>query len=125
MNNTAKNQVFLWVVGSCCLTLIVGFIIFVFQMNNVNTQYTQPGIADYQNGNYPKAIKELRISIQRNGTDRAAFFYLGLSLKKTGDVVRARRAFLDAKSCEARSRNPNSAYMERCDKEINDIDDGH
>lgn len=77
-----KGQVFLWVVGSGCLALVIGFVIFVVQMNNVNTQYTQPGIADYRNRKYSKAIQELNISIQRNGADRAAFWYLGLSLKK-------------------------------------------
>lgn len=120
-----KGQVFLWVTGSGWLAVVVGFVIFVVQMNNVNTQYTQPGIADYRNGNYSRAIQELNTSIQRNGTDRAAFYYLGLSLKKTGNVVGARRAFLDAQTCEARSKYPDSAYMKRCDKEINDIDDGH
>ena len=81
--------------------LIIGFVIFVFYMRSVGIKYTMPGIADYQSGNYPRVIQELNTSIKLNGADPDAFYYLGLSLEKTGDVVHARRAFLHAKSCEA------------------------
>ena len=95
------------------------------RLGGIDRQYTEPGIADYRNGNYPKAIQELKTSIKLDPGNSYAYYYLGLSLKKTGDVFRARRAFSNAKSCEYNSRTPNPDFIDRCDRGINDVDDGH
>jgi len=126
MNSTTKNQVYLWAVGLGIIVLFVWAGVLFSQARSISLKYTEPGIADYQSGNYVKAIQELNTSIKLDdGGNSYAYYYLGLSLKKTGDVIRARRAFLEAKSAGYRQKNVNPAFIDRCDKAINDIDDGH
>ena len=125
MNATTKNQLVLWATGLGILAVFVWAGILVSQVRSVDAKYTQPGIADYQHGNYSKAIQELNTAVKLNSGDSHAYYYLGLSLKKTGDVLRARRAFLDAKSSMENTKYPEADFIARCDKEINDIDDGH
>ena len=116
----------LWAVGLGIIALFVWAGIIFSQARSISLKYTEPGIADYQSGNYVKAIQELNTSIKLDdGGNSYAYYYLGLSLKKTGDVIRARRAFLEAKSARYRQKNVNPAFIDRCDKAINDIDDGH
>lgn len=107
------------------LSILVWFGVLVSQARSIGRQYTEPGIADYQNGNYPKAIQELNTAIRLEPGEPYAHYYLGLSLKKTGDVAGARRQFLGARDKEADSRQPNDAFIDRCNRAINDIDDGH
>lgn len=128
MIDTPKKRqlVGLWAAGFMVLASFVMVGILFSQARSIDSQYTQPGIADYRNGNYPKAIQELNTSIKLDdGGNSYAYYYLGLSLKKTGDVIRARRAFLDAKSAGCRQKNVNPDFIGRCDRAINDIDDGH
>ena len=125
MNAATKNQLVLWATGLGILAVFVWAGVLISQARSIDSQYTQPGVADYQNGNYSKAIQELNTSVKLNSGDSHAYYYLGLSLKKTGNVSRARRVFMAARETEAHSRNHSVAFEDRCRKEINDIDDGH
>lgn len=120
-----RQQVSLWAAGFMGLASLVMIGILFSQTRTVDSQYTQPGIADYRNGSYPKAIQELNTAIQLKPSDPYAHYYLGLTLKKTGDMTGARRALVNAKSSDASSRQPNDAFRDRCDRAINDIDSGH
>lgn len=114
-----------WGLGFFFLATVVLLIVILARLGSTDRQFTEPGITDYRNGNYPRAIQELKTSIKLDQGNPYAYYYLGLSLRKTGDVFEARRAFLNAKSCEQNSRNHNPDFTDRCDKAINDIDDGH
>ena len=121
-----KQLVSLWVAGIMAVPILVMLGILFSQSRSVDAQHTQPGIADYRSGNYPRAIQELNTSIKLEGGDNSyAYYYLGLSLKKTGDVVQARRAFLDARSAGNRQKNADPAFIARCDRAISDMDDRH
>lgn len=114
-----------WGLGFFFLVTVVLLVIVLSRLGGVDRQYTEPGITNYRNGNYTKAIQELNTSIKLDPGNPYAYYYLGLSLKSTGDVFHARHAFLSARSCEAHSRTPNPDFTDRCNKAINDIDDGH
>lgn len=124
-----KQLVSLWVAGFTVLPSFVmaGVVLCILlsQARSVDSQYTEPGIADYQNGNYSKAIQELNTSIEMKRSNPYAYYYLGLSLKKTGDVLCARQSFLNAKSSEQSSKCPDADFIARCDRAINDIDECH
>ena len=96
-----------WGLSLFFLATVVLLVVVLSRLGSIDRQYTEPGIADYRNGNYSKAIQELNTAIKLDQGNSYAYYYLGLSLKKTGDVSRARRAFLNAKSCERNSRNSN------------------
>ena len=114
-----------WGLGFFFLATVALLVVVLSRLGSIDRQFTEPGIADYRNGNYPKAIQELNTAIKLDQGNSYAYYYLGLSLKKTGDAFHARRAFLNAKSCERNSRNSNPDFIDRCDKAMNDIDDGH
>ena len=120
-----KNQIALCAAGFMLLASLMMVGIILSQGRSTSSRYTQPGIADYRNGNYPRAIQELSTAIKLEPSESYAHYYLGLSLKKTGDMTGARRALVDAKSSDASSRQPSDAFRDRCDRAINDIDSGH
>jgi len=125
MSSTTKNQVYLWAVGHGIIALFVWAGVLFSQARSISLKYTEPGIADYQSGNYSKAIQELSTAIKLEPSESYAHYYLGLSLKKTGDMTGARRALVNAKSSDASSRQPSDAFRDRCDRAINDIASGH
>ena len=114
-----------WAVGFFFFATVALLVVVLSRLGSIDRQYTEPGITDYQNGNYSKAIQELNTSVKLDQGNPYAYYYLGLSLKKTGDVFYARRAFLNARSCEYNAKSVNPAFIARCDRAINDIDDGH
>ena len=120
-----KQLVAFGAAGFMGLTSLVMIGILFSRTRTVDSQYTQPGISDYRNGNYPRATQELKTAIQLEPSDPYAHYYLGLTLKKTGDITGARRALVDAKSSDAASRQPSDTFRDRCDRAINDIDSGH
>ncbi len=100
-----------WGLGFFFLATFMALGIFCSRLASIDRRYTEPGIADYRNGNYSQAIQEQNTSIKLDPGNSYAYYYLGLSLRKTGDAFHARRAFLNARSSEGSSRTPNPDFI--------------